>query len=63
MSDISPVYLYAGRHKENLLLEPELFAILGGVIGVQDSRDIIGLAALQHCLVLVPYPGIGLSYA
>ena len=43
-------HLNRGRHKEELLLETELLAILSGIIGVKHRADVLSLALLVNCL-------------
>ncbi len=42
--------LQRGRHEEELLLQAELLSVLCGVIGVEDSTDVLCLSPLLDCL-------------
>ena len=48
----SRLNLNGGGHKEELLLEAQLFAILSSIVGVKDRADVLSLALvlnrLQH---------------
>jgi len=41
-------HLDAGGDEEDLLLQAQLLAVLGGVVGVQHRRDVVRLASLQE---------------
>jgi len=42
--------LDGGRHKEELLLQTQLLAVLCGIIGIQHRADIFSFALLINCL-------------
>jgi len=42
--------LDGGRHKEELLLQTQLLAVLCGIIGIQHRADVLSFALLINCL-------------
>ena len=52
-------HLQRGAHEEVLLLEAQLLALGGGVVGVQHGADALGALALQHGLKEYRGRGVG----